>query len=72
MQVSLSSFSSFVMCFLLFASVAWADPTPPPPLPPSENVPIDGGIGYLVAAGIGYGIKKIYDKNKQQKTDNHL
>lgn len=72
MQVSLSLSSRLALCFLFVAFVAWADPTPPPPPPPSESVPIDGGLAYLVAAGIGYGIKKMYDKNKQQNTNNHL
>lgn len=29
--------------------------TPPPPNP----VPIDGGIGFLLVAGLGYGIRQI-------------
>lgn len=33
------------------------------------NVPFDGGggIALLVAAGIGYGLKKVYDKKKAGK-----
>lgn len=32
---------------------------------PDDGVPVDGGISALMAAGIGYGIKKIKDsKNK--------
>ncbi|WP_018615525.1 PID-CTERM protein-sorting domain-containing protein [Segetibacter koreensis] len=31
------------------------------------DVPFDGGVSLLVAAGIGYGIKKVYDKKKQEK-----
>ncbi|WP_343533423.1 hypothetical protein [Pedobacter sp.] len=30
-------------------------------------VPIDGGVGILVAAGVAYGMKKVYDKRKQNK-----
>lgn len=30
----------------------------------NPNVPIDGGISALLAAGAGYGIKKVYDKRK--------
>lgn len=71
MQVSLSSFSSFTLFFMFCAFVAWADPTPPPPIP-IQAAPVDGGIGYLIAAGLGYGIKKIYDRKKQQNSDNHL
>lgn len=32
------------------------------------DAPIDGGVGLLVAAGIGYGIKKARDKRKQNNT----
>ena len=29
------------------------------------DVPIDGGIGFLLAAGALYGVKRIYDVKKQ-------
>lgn len=32
-----------------------------------DNVPIDGGASLLVAAGVAYGLKKVYDKRKQNK-----
>ena len=35
------------------------------------DAPIDGGVGLLVAAGIGYGIKKVRD-NKTKKTTHLL
>lgn len=52
-----------------------------PGLPPCEDgsapttdgdcvdnpVPIDGGASLLVAAGVAYGLKKVYDKRKQNK-----
>ncbi len=31
------------------------------------DAPIDGGLGILVAAGVGYGIKKARDKKKKKK-----
>ena len=31
------------------------------------EVPIDGGVSLLVAAGVAYGAKKAYDKRKRQK-----
>jgi hypothetical protein len=34
------------------------------PLDPA--CPIDGGISLLIAAGIGLGVKKAYDKNKKR------
>jgi len=33
----------------------------------TDDVPVDGGLSLLVAAGVGYGAKKIRDKRKQQK-----
>lgn len=29
-----------------------------------NDVPIDGGLSLLVAAGVGYGVKKIRDRKK--------
>lgn len=36
---------------------------------PDPDAPIDGGISLLVAAGIGYGIKKARDNRKKNKTN---
>jgi hypothetical protein len=36
------------------------------PLDPNDAmVPIDGGLSLLVAAAVGYGSKKMYEKRKQ-------
>ncbi len=32
-----------------------------------DDVPVDGGISLLVAAGVGYGAKKLRDKRKTSK-----
>ncbi len=32
-----------------------------------NDVPIDGGLSLLVAAGVGYGAKKMRDKKMNQK-----
>jgi hypothetical protein len=37
--------------------------TDPPPDP--IDTPIDGGLSILLAAGIGYGVKKAYEKRKK-------
>lgn len=34
---------------------------------PDADVPIDGGISILVAAGIGYGIKKNKERKKEHE-----
>jgi len=41
---------------------------PPPPPPDPGDVPIDGGISFLVASGIAYGAYQ-YKKRKQDKED---
>ena len=33
------------------------------------DVPFDGGVSLLVAAGIGYGLKKAHDKKKAEKKE---
>ncbi len=38
-----------------------------PPDPGGDpDVPIDGGLSILLAAGIGYGVKKIHDQRKNK------
>jgi len=48
---------------LMFSSDIYAQGPPPPP-DDTTPVPIDGGIGILLALGVGYGIKKIKDKKQ--------
>ena len=42
------------------------DPGTGQPPPPGGAVPVDGGLGLLLAAGIGYGAKKAYDYRKNK------
>ncbi len=48
--------------FILVTDLALAQGGPPPPPPP---LPIDGGILGLLALGVGYAVKKIYDSSKE-------
>lgn len=42
----------------------------PPPIDPDvQDVPFDGGVSLLVAAGIGYGLKKAHDKKRAEKKE---
>ena len=46
----------------------------PPPGPvggtnPDANVPIDGGLSLVLAAGVGYGAKKIRDYKKKRREE---
>lgn len=38
---------------------------------PDPQVPIDGGLSLLIAAGVGYAAKKAHDKRKADKTKNN-
>ena len=41
----------------------------------TDAVPIDGGLSLLLAAGVSYGVKKVYDKRKKnvdQDTDREM
>ena len=69
----LKKYITFVLLItlVLFSSdiLAQGGPGGPPcgsppcgPPPPPDTVPIDGGIGILLALGIGYAVKKIRDK----------
>ena len=51
----------FVICFVLATFSVSSQPQNPQEDP---DVPISG-IGYLLAAGAAYGIKRIYDLNKK-------
>lgn len=67
-------FSIFVLAMVPTYTFAQPDPGCDPccgesPLPPGCNcppqcVPIDGGLSLLIAAGIGLGAKKAYDRKK--------
>ena len=43
------------------------DPLPTDEIPVDPAIPFDGGISLLVAAGIGYGVKKAHDKRKKDQ-----
>ena len=48
---------------VLLTNVSFAQPGDPGDDP---DVPIDGGVSLLVAAGAGYGIKRYRDSRKQK------
>lgn len=45
---------------VLFIDTAIAQPPPPPP----KEIPIDGGLGTLLAAGLFYGAKKLREEKR--------
>jgi hypothetical protein len=58
---------------LILPAIAFTQPFSPPP-PPADpvdtipaDIPFDGGLSILLAAGVGYGVKKTRDQRKQNK-----
>ena len=52
-----------LICALSYAPSLQAQPDPGG----DPDVPIDGGVSLLVAAGVAYGAKKAYDKRKKNQ-----
>lgn len=65
-----------MLTLMLVASVCLPSLVQAQPFPncPDPNVacPIDGGLSFLIAAGVGYGIKKVRDSRKQQQGEKNL
>lgn len=60
-------FQSLVVAILLCVCQDLIAQAPPgdgssPPCWPPPCIPIDGGLGFLAAAGIALGVKVLYDK----------
>ena len=63
-KLVLSIITIFIIMLLPILASAQVDTTPVDP----ETAPIDGGLSLLVAAGIGYGAKKLKTKRKANTT----
>jgi len=58
----------FMLIVLLLVPAAYLLASPSAPGNNSDaGAPIDGGISLLVAAGIGYGVKKVRETRKKAK-----
>jgi len=67
--------SIFIFSFLLISSLSNVQAQPPlpgggggggtPNCFPPPCVPIDGGLSWLLIAGVAYGGKKVFDLNKE-------
>ena len=60
---------------IIFCLPTLAHAQPGPGCDPAVDpacVPIDGGLSFLIAAGVGYGIKKVRDSRKQQQAEKNL
>lgn len=69
-RINLGYTISLIFCLLLINSgnlSAQPDPGTGPICWPPPCIPIDGGIGFLIAAGIAFGVKKTMDLKFKQK-----
>ena len=53
---------NYLMILLLLVSIPLFAQGPPPPPPPQPGLPITGGLPYLFAVGIIYGIYNLKSK----------
>ena len=58
------SIERLLILFFIFMTVALVvnAQTPPPSNPNTVGAPIDGMVGLLIAAGVGYGVKRSRDR----------
>ena len=61
--LTILAFISIFVLSPLFVQTVIAQPPPPPPV----EIPIDGGLGFLLAAGVGYAAKKLYASRNEEK-----
>ncbi len=65
-------FALFLIVLLVFPGMVHAQD--PSGLDPASDIdaPIDGGLGFLIAAGVGYGIKKYRDLKKKETSEQQI
>jgi len=56
-----------LLLILIVPTIVFAQGPPDPCTSPDVECPIDGGLSLLIAAGIGLGAKKAYDRKKAIK-----
>ena len=39
---------------------------------PTQPCPIDGGLSFLLIAGVGYGVKKVRDRRRQKQGEENI
>jgi hypothetical protein len=73
-----SVIKSSILAGLVFIGLSLSAQTPPPPngnggnptqgdnTPVGGGAPIGGGVALLIALGLGYGAKKVYDYKKHK------
>lgn len=62
--------AGFLVITLLLSGVLTTALATPPDLEEEPDVPLDGGLSLLLAAGAALGGKKVYDMRKKAKEKN--
>ncbi len=58
---------TIICAFICTPTLIFAGAADPWCRPVTTAAPLDGGLTLLIAAGISYGAKKVYDKRKKDK-----
>jgi hypothetical protein len=61
-------FALLMFLLAVLSSPSFADPEPNED-PQTNDAPLDGGLSILIAAGVGYGAKKMHGARKKNKTN---
>lgn len=66
----------FLLAIVTISAAVFGQPFDPPggpggdPITDPAGVPIDGGLGLLIVAGIAYGGKKLHQRHKEEQKEN--
>jgi len=72
MKISKTLLINIVLLFVLFIVPTIVNAQPLFDDDVVDDVPIDGGLSLLVAAGIGYGVKKMRSRKKEHIVNNEI
>lgn len=65
----LTMLATMLIVFICLPSLVQAQPNCPNPDIPC---PIDGGLSFLIAAGVVYGVKKVRDSRKKKQVGENI
>lgn len=67
MKLTSSYYLMLTTAVIILIALSPASAQGPPPPPPPDGIPIDGGVGFLIAGGVAYGASRLRSKWKQDK-----
>ena len=66
-QINTRQFIKIICLLIVLLSITGILHAQPPNNGDPDSAPIDGGLSLLIAGGVGYGVKKIREKRKNDK-----